>query len=447
MASLSNQPKGELQMLVAYRRALTSYLHPVLIVSWLVLAAYCSMALANTWLVWPMLMAFASFFSASQVYGRLVGYRGQLLPDYRQVHLAVLATVSVAMLAVLTIGMHAWPGSAAVPIGTMVLGCTAGCWAIRRAVSVLLLLVSPLVLRWGLSVEALQTVLARLESPAVNWSLVVAGTLLLALFARWMWSLTEDDAPAARLAREVRRSGPAESELSFLFRLAERRGLSAGSLYLGLAETFLRLRDWRFAMELKWWPAACAWNTRRWLLAWPREGLVFQIFIALAWTAIFPPLLLRWYPAAHPHPSPILPLGQLFILMMFLPTLLSRRRTLGIESLRPVTRGQFLKQHGAGLLAQWFTSVLLAIGILWLLVSRQQFLPQADTRGFINLAVLVAATELTLFAIFAWMLRYKSLRAGAVAIAIAAGMQSARRRSAMTSWRKRARRISPPGGR
>jgi hypothetical protein len=167
---------------------------------------------------------------------------------------------------------------------------------------------------------------------------------------------------------------------------------------------------------------------------------VFQIFIALAWTAIFPPLLLRWYPAAHPHPSPILPLGQLFILMMFLPTLLSRRRTLGIESLRPVTRGQFLKQHGAGLLAQWFTSVLLAIGILWLLVSRQQFLPQADTRGFINLAVLV-------FAIFAWMLRYKSLRAGAVAIAIAAGMQSARRRSAMTSWRKRARRISPPGGR
>jgi hypothetical protein len=329
----------------------------------------------------------------------------------------------------------------------MVLGCTAGCWAIRRAVSVLLLLVSPLVLRWGLSVEALQTVLARLESPAVNWSLVVAGTLLLALFARWMWSLTEDDAPAARLAREVRRSGPAESELSFLFRLAERRGLSAGSLYLGLAETFLRLRDWRFAMELKWWPAACAWNTRRWLLAWPREGLVFQIFIALAWTAIFPPLLLRWYPAAHPHPSPILPLGQLFILMMFLPTLLSRRRTLGIESLRPVTRGQFLKQHGAGLLAQWFTSVLLAIGILWLLVSRQQFLPQADTRGFINLAVLVAATELTLFAIFAWMLRYKSLRAGAVAIAIAAGMQSARRRSAMTSWRKRARRISPPGGR
>jgi hypothetical protein len=415
-------------MFAAYRQALASYVGAV--GRWwfwylLILTVFNLPLLIGNWLVWPTLTMVVSFVPALLVSWRLSTYRGRLLPGYREAHLAALATVCLTTLVGVTIAMYAWPGDQTVaPLGTLVLAVAVGCWAVRAPLWVaLLVLWLP---EYGWRISAVDAARATVASPAADIALAAAGAALIALFVRKLWSVNESDGLSLQLSvtaawmRMFALNAGARPKDSDEKREIEKTLMSNPSFS---GSIFLQIRDWRLEAALRRGPKMWFWNIRRWLLPWPVSEMLIMMPVLVALVFYMPllmPSVLVWLKS--PDLAGFLRAAAGFFLfviaMLFAHSLVPRLPMLGTESLRPATRSQFFQQLGAGLLVQWFSVTLVAIGTFWLLAIPHGLIPLA---GAWRPAALLVAVQLATLAIALRALRFEMSRPSIVRLSMVGG--------------------------
>jgi hypothetical protein len=448
MASLSNQPNGKLRMFAPYRQVLASYAGAARRWwFWCLLFVFNFVfnlpILIKNWLVWPTLILVVSFVAALLVSWRLSSYRGRLLPGYREAHLAVLATVCLATLVGVAIAMHVvatlgMQVAAALemqvgvsgdqmvaPWGTLVLAVAAGCWAVRAPIWVAILALSLPQLGWRIA--AVDAARAAVASPAIDISLAAAGAALVALFVRTLWNVSESDGPALQLSttsawtRLTALNAGAQPKDPGEKRAIENTLMSKPSFSAGV---FLQIRDWRLDAALRRGPKMWFWNICRWLLPWPVSEMLIMMPVLIAivfYMPILMPSALVWLqtPDLAGFLRGIAGFFLFAIATLFAHSLVPRLTMLGTESLRPATRTQFFQQLGGGLLVQWFSVTLVAIGTFWLLAVPHGLIPLA---GAWRPAALLVAVQLATLAIALRALRFESPRATIVGLSMVGGL-------------------------
>jgi hypothetical protein len=430
-------------MFAAYRQVLASYAGAARRWwYWYLLTVAELPYLIHNWLVWPTLMMVVSFVTALLVSWRLSTYRGRLLLGYREAHLAVLATVCLGMLVGVTIAMHVvatlgMQVAAAIemqvgvsgdqmvaPFGTLVLAMAVGCWAVRAPIWGAILVLQ--LLEFGWWIAGVDAARATVASPAAEIALTAAGAALIGLFVRKLWNVSETDGLALQLSTTsawmrlfalnagARPKDPGEK------RAIENTLMSKPSFSAGI---FLQIRDWRLDAALRRGPKMWFWSIRRWLLPWPVSEMLIMMPVLIAIVFYMPILmasLLVWMQT--PDLAGFLRAAAGFFLFviatLFAHSLVPRLTVLGTESLRPATRAQFFQQLGVGLLVQWFSVTLVAIGTFWLLAVPHGLIPLA---GAGRPAVLLVTVQLATLAIALRALRFESPRATIVGLSMAGG--------------------------
>jgi hypothetical protein len=173
----------------------------------------------------------------------------------------------------------------------------------------------------------------------------VAGGLLLSGFVRWLVQYDEDYPCHAqwRTAMALWRS-------------------SLGGLVPGRARQaafplqeggFLRWQDWWFERGLRRGPRGWAWTVRRWSLGALPIGPEILLLVMIAGTLLGDLLFRLFLPNLWPKSNGggtraliIIWIGGLFLVRLIS---FQRRPTLAVESLRPVTRTNWVLQSGAAL--------------------------------------------------------------------------------------------------
>jgi hypothetical protein len=424
------------RMVAAYREALISYwrsrffsivmlMIALETVLWTVKnsAAY---GWLNNWLVWAADGFFIGAVIGLHVAGRLSDYRIRLIPHYREVHLAALATMLLAALAAL-IGWTQWrlDGPQAGSVGMIVLAMVAGCWVARFLW--LGMVAAPIVI--GVMFHpggqmAIEGSWAFLDSPVVNLLLLLLAAVLLARFAVWLWNLTEEESlrlpPVGRAGfRGFECAIPKEEQRQLL--------QSRTGLWPWFNELACGWQDRRLEKELarrSSWPA---WNLRRWMLVWPMVPIFFQLVFAVVVMTSTSYLISPHLP--HPSdPGAILrqafgPLTGVMLMLMFGGgmALRARRTFSGVEFLRPVTRQQFFKEWGTCLLCSWFAMLPLMIGLIAVCIPARTLLFRLSAPAVVDLVAVLSATFLAASAVLIWAARFRSLWAFCLAVGVSCG--------------------------